>query len=174
MGYVHSEEMSQFVPVTAIGFSAGTWTLVVNSNVWSKLRTAADANFTIYIPVPILSSSEAIKGGYLKSIEVMYAISGANADDFAYVRLYKDTLQASAASGSGTLNSAALIATTCDTGHDGAAERKAQDEHRMVVTLDTPAWIGNNEAYHLEVVVDAAAGTNFYLFGAIINYTLRL
>ena len=173
MGYVHNVAMSQFVPPTMISASAGTWTLAVASNVWSLNRTAADASFTIYIPVPILSSSVALKGSYLKSIETMYSISGAAADDFPYVNFYKDTLKASAASGSGSINTAALLAKTIDTEHNSGDERKAQDEHRMVVTLDTPAWIDNDETYHLELVIDAAAGSVVKIFGAIINYTLR-
>ena len=174
MGYVHDTAMSQFVPPTAFGHSAGTWTLKVATNVWSLNRTAADASFTIYIPVPILSSSVALKGSYLKSIETMYSISGAAADDFPYVNFYKDTLKASAASGSGSINTAALLAKTIDTEHNSGDERKAQDEHRMVVTLDTPAWIDNDAAYHAEFVVDAAATTVFKIFGGIANYTLRI
>lgn len=174
MGYVHDTAMSQFVPPDQIGYSAGTWTLAVASNVWSLDRTAADASFTLYIPVPVPSNSASLKGAYLVSIELMYSIATAGADDFATVAVYKDTLQASAASGSGTINTAASVTVTQDTGHDTAAERKAVDEHRMKVTLSTPAWIDNDEAYHMECVVDAAAATVFKVFGAIINYTLRI
>ncbi len=175
MGYIHDTAMAQFVPPEDIGVSAGTWALTAASNVWSNDRTAADASFTIYVPVPIPSSSVPLKGSYLKSIELMYSISGAAADDVATVKLYKDTLAAVAASGSGSINTATEItAVTIDDGHDAAAERKAQDEHRMVVTLDTPQWIDNDVAFHLEVVVDGGAATVVKIFGAIINYTLRL
>jgi hypothetical protein len=172
MGYVR-RAISQFIPPTAIFSSAGTWTLVVNSNVWSKLRTAADAAFVVYIPILIPSSEIKMKGSHLESIEVMYEITTANADDFATVRLYLDDLKVSAASGDGTINSASLVATSLDNGHNSAAERKAQDEHRMVVTLDDPEWIDNDKAYHLELTVDAALTTNFYVYGAIINYIIR-
>ena len=176
MGYVHDTAMSKFVPPTLFGFSAGTWTLAVASNVWSYNRTAADASFTLYMPVLIPSNSVALKGSYLKSIELMYSIATAAADDFvaATCALYLDTLQASAASGSGTLNTAAISTGTLDTGHDAAAELKAIDEHRLVWSLTTPAWIDNDQAYHFEAVVDAAAGTVFKLFGGIINYTFRI
>ena len=173
MGYVHNPTLSQFVPPTACFFSAGTWTLVVNSNVWSKLRTAHDSTFTTYIPIIVPSSSILQKGSYLKSVEFMYEISGAVADDFAYVRIYKGTLAPSAASGSGTINTAVLISTTEDTGHDNAAKRKIVDEHRMISTLDEPAWIDNDQEYHWQITVDCGAATNFYVFGAIINYTIR-
>lgn len=148
--------------------------MAVSSNVWSNNRTAADASFTIYIPIPIPSNSVAQKGAYLQSVEFMYSIGTNAADDVTTLpTLYKDTLTAIAASGSGTINTAASVTTTLDTGHDTAAELKAVDEHRVKVTLTTPAWIDNDEAYHVEMTVDAAAGTVFKFFGAIANYTLR-
>jgi hypothetical protein len=105
----------------------------------------------------------------------MYSVSGAAADDIATVKLYKDTLAATAAAGSGSINTAAEVTgVTIDEGHDAAAERKAQDEHRMVVTLDAPVWIDNDATFHLEVVIDGGAATVVKVFGAIINYTLRL
>ena len=176
MGYIHDTAMAQFVPPEDVGVSAtAAMTLKVASNVWSNDRTANDSSFTIYVPVPIISSSVPLKGAYLKSIELMYSISTAAADDVATAKLYKDTLKPAAASGSGAINTAAEITgVTIDGGHDTAAERKAQDEHRMVVTLDTPQWIDNDATFHLEVVVDAAATTVVKIFGAIINYTLRL
>jgi hypothetical protein len=176
MGYVHDTAMSQFIPPTAFAFSAGTWAMAVASNVWSYNRTAADASFTIYMPIPIPSNSASLKGAYLQSVEMMYSIATAAADDFvaATCALYKDTLQATAASGSGTLNTAAIVTGTLDTGHDTAAELKAADEHRLKWTLTTAAWVDNDEAYHFEAVVDAAAGTVFKVFGGIANYTLRL
>jgi hypothetical protein len=176
MGYVHDTAMSQFIPPNLFGYSAGTWTLAVASNVWSLNRTAADAAFTVYMPVLIPSNSVADKGSKLLSVEFMYSIATAAADDFvaATCALYKDTLQASAASGSGTLNTAAIATGTLDTGHDTAAELKAIDEHRLKWTLTTPVWLDNDAAYHFEAVVDAAAGTVFKIFGGIVNYTFRV
>lgn len=169
MGYIHDISMSQFVPPKEFMFNTGTWTEAVLNTVWSVNRVAADASFLCYVPVPIPSNSVASKGAYLKSIEVMYSITVAACDDFAAVALYVDTLAAS-----GTLNTAAAVDITMDTAHDSAAERLAVDEHRMVATLDTPAWIDNDQSYHLEFIVDCAAATVFKVFGAIINYTLRL
>lgn len=171
MGYVHDTAMCQFIPPSLAMFSAGTWTDTVASNVWSKNRSAADASFTIYIPVLIPSNSVAMKGAKLVSVEVMYVIGTAAADDIptATCILYKDTLAVT-----GTLNTAASAAGSLDTAHDSAAELKAADEHRLVYTLTTPAWIDNDEAYHFEIVVDAAATTVFKFLGALINYTLRV
>ena len=171
MGYVHDTAMAQFIPPTAFGFSAGTWTVKVASNVWSNDRTAADASFTVYMPIPIPSNSVAFKGCKIQSVEFLYSISTAAADDFAVATalLYLDTLAVT-----GTLDTAAAVTTTKDTGHDTDAECLAVDEHRMVLTVTTPLWIDNDQAYHAEFVVDAAATTVFKVFGGIVNYTFRI
>ena len=176
MGYVNDTAMALFIPPTAFGFSAGTWTLTVASNVWSQDRTAADASFTIFMPIPIPSNAVALKGAQLLSVELMYAISGAAADDFpaATALIYLDTLQAVAASGSGTINTAAAVASTKDAGHDTDAELLAQDEHRMKLTVTTPLWVDNDQAYHAEFVVDGGAATVVKIFGGIANYKLRV
>jgi len=170
---IHNTHMSQFIPPNLMGFSAGTWTLAVASNVWSNNRTAADASNTLYIPITLPGNSVDLQGAKLLSVEIMYSIATAAADDFATAKVYKDTLQATAASGSGTLNTAAEVTTTADTGHDTAAERLAVDEHRLVLTLSTPEWIDNDEGFHVELVIDFAATTVFKYFGAIANFTLR-
>lgn len=171
MGYVHDTAMSQFIPPTTCCYSAGTWTWTVASNVWTNTRTAADASFTIYVPIPIPSNSVAFKGSKLLSLEFMYVISVAAADDFpvATSLLYTDTFAVT-----GTANSAAALASTKDTGHDTDAECLAVDEHRMVLTVTTPVWIDNDQGHHAEFVVDAAAATVFANHGAIANFVLRI
>ena len=175
MGYIHDTAMAQFISPKLIGKSAtATMTFTVASNVWSDNRTANNSSFTIYVPIPVPGSSVALKGCYLVSIELMYVVTAAAADDIATVEIYKDTLTASAASGSGAINTAAAIASTIDTGHDTDAERLAQDEHRMKVTLTTPEWIDNDATFHLEAVVNGGAVTEVNIYGAIANYTLRI
>lgn len=176
MGYVQDTAMALFIPPTAFGFSAGTWTLTVASNVWSQDRTAADASFTIFMPIPIPSNSVALKGAQLLSVELMYSVSGAAADDWAVATslIYLDTLAASAASGSGAINTAATVTSVKDTGHDTDAECLAQDEHRMKLTISAPLWIDNDQAYHAEFVVDGGAATVVKIFGGIANYKLRV
>jgi hypothetical protein len=176
MGYVHDTAMSQFIPPEMIGFSAtATMAMVVASNVWYNERTANNSTFTVYIPVMIPSCSVDLMGSLLKSIELMYEVAAADNDTVPTVKLFKDTFSPNAASGSGTINTAAEItAITVDAGHDSDAERKVQDEHRMVVTLTTPVWIDNDASYHLEIAFDAAALSEDNFYGAIINYTKRL
>jgi hypothetical protein len=173
MGYVHDTGFAQFIPPNVISASAGTWTLAVASNVWSNNRSAAAAAATVYVPIIVPSNVRALKGAQLVSVEFMYSIATADLTDFATAALYKDTLQPTAASGSGTLNTAASVTVTLDTGHDTAAERKAQDEHRLVMTLSTPVFVDNDEAFHAEFVLDCATTSVVKVFGAIANYTFR-
>ena len=170
MGYVHDTHMSQFIFPSEFQHSAGTWTVSEASNLMKSARSAADAAFTTLIPIPLPSNDSAKKGALLKSIDVYYAIGTAAADDFATVELEKITLGPD-----DTAVTGAAVTTTCDTGHDSAAERKAvDDDHVMTVTLSTPEWIDDAAAYFLKLVVDAAATTVFTFFGARANYTLRV
>ena len=169
MGYVHDTAMAQFIPPNVLIASAGTWTFAVGTNVWSYNRTAADASFTVSVPIPIPSNSVAFKGCKLASVELMWSVGTAAMDAVAEALIYLDTLAAT-----GTLNTAAAVTTTIDTGHDTAAERLTLDEHRCKATITTPLWIDNDQAYHAEMVCDAAATSVFKWFGAIANYTLRV
>lgn len=169
MGYVHDTHMSQFIPPAAITKSAGTWTPSVASNVVKEARAAADASFTLLIPIPIPSNASALKGAKLKSVDVWYKIATAAADDFATVTLNQIGLP-----GDGDAPAGAEVSVTLDAAHDTAAERKAVGDHTMTVTLASPAWLDDDDAYFLELVVDAAATTVFTLYGARANYELRV
>jgi hypothetical protein len=170
MGYVHDKHMSQFIPPTMFDFSAGTWAQAIASNVVSMNKSAADESFTAIIPILIPSNSVALKGAKLLSIDVWYSIGTTLADDFATVELEKVTLAAD-----DTAPTGAAVTTTCDAGHDSAAERKAvDDDHCMTVTITTPAWVDDGDAYYLQLVVDCAAGTVFKFFGARANFELRV
>jgi hypothetical protein len=166
---ISNTHVYQFVPPTMVGKSAGTWADSVASNVIKSARTAADASFTLMIPVMLPQSANYRNGAKLKSIDVYYKIGTADADDFATVELEKMTLPAT-----GSAPTGAAVTVTLDAAHDTAGERKAQGDHTMTVTLETPAYIGNGDAYSLQLVVDAAAGTVFTLYGARINYDLRI
>ena len=168
MGYVHDTHFAQSIPLEAMSFVTGTWTPTLASNVLSMDRTAADSSSTIFIPVMIPSNASAFKGAKLVDIDVHYGIFTAAADDFATVELEKITFNAD-----GTLATGAAVSVTLDADHDTAAERKAADEHKMTVTLDTPAWIDDDEAYYLELIVDCGAATVFKMFGAVVHYELR-
>lgn len=170
MGYVHDTQMRQFIPPFMCGKTAGTWTPTIASNVVSDVRTAADASFTLLIPVFLPSNAADLKGAYLESIDVWYKIATAAADDFATVELEKMILPAS-----GTAVSGAAVTVSVDADHDTAAERKAAaDAHKMTVTLSTPEWVDEDDVFYLQLVVDAAATTAFTFYGARANFTLRV
>lgn len=170
MGYVNDTQMRQFIPPFMCGKTAGTWTPTIASNVVSDNRTAADASFTLLIPIFLPSNGAHLKGAYLTAIDVWYTIATAAADDFATVELEKMTLPAS-----GSALSGAAIEITVDTAHDTAAERKATgDAHKMTITLDTAEWIDEDEVLYLQLVVDAAATTVFKFYGARASFTLRV
>ena len=169
MGYVNNTQMSQFISPNLCAFSAGTWTPTLASNVFSMNRTAADAAFNVFAPILTPGNAAALAGAKLLSIEVYYSIGTAAADDFATVELEKMTLPAT-----GTAVSGAAVGITIDSGHDTAAERKAAGDHTMTITLNSPAYIDNNDGYVLVLNIDAAATTVFKLYGVVVNFELRV
>jgi hypothetical protein len=170
MGYVTDTAMSKFIFPNEFAFSAGTWTPTITSDVFNMTRTQADASVTVIVPVKLPSNSVALKGSYLKSIDIFYKIHTAAADDFATVDLNKMTLGAD-----DTAITGAAVTTTLDTGHDLAAERLAVDnDHVMTITVTTPVWIDDGDAFFVEMIIDCAATTDLIFFGARANYTLRV
>ena len=170
MGYVNDTTMCKFISPLKAMFSAGTWVPTITANVIANIRAAGDGAFTALIPIELPGNSVALKGCLLKSIDVFYAIGTAAADDFATVELEKMTLGVD-----DTAITGAAVVTTCEAGHDTAAERLAVDtDHVMTVTLTTPVWIDDGDAFVLALIVDCAATTVFTLFGARANYTLRV
>ena len=169
MGYVHDTHMSKFIAPSMIAKSAGTWTPTTASNTCGDVRTAAGAAFVLSIPVSVNSNGSPLKGSLLKSIDVWWTNGTADLTAFT-VALNKMTLPADAAAVSG----AEVTTVTLDTGNDTAAERYTQAAHRMTVTLNTPVYIDDDEAYVLSLGITAAAGSVFTLWGARVNFTLRV
>ena len=169
MGYVNDTDICQFIPPSMIAKSAGTWTPTVSANLISDARSVADAAFSLIVPLNLPGSSIGLQGAKIESVKVWYKIGTAAADDFATVEIDKVTLGANGAASSG-----AAITTTIDADSDTAAERITVDEHTMLVTLTTPVFLEDDVAYYLVMTIDAAAATVFTLYGAQVNYTLRL
>jgi hypothetical protein len=169
MGYVHDTSISRFIQAIECLSSAGTWTHTVGSNLWTMVRTAADVAFTVMIPVQLpVQSSVALKGAYLKSVDIWYKVA-TGALDAAAATMYKMTLAAD-----GAACTTEAVTTTYDTGHDAAAERIDVDEHKMTLTITTPFWVDDGEAVYVELVCDPAANSVFSLIGARANFTLRI
>jgi hypothetical protein len=168
-GYVHDTSVAQWVAPWTISNSAGTWSAALSGNVVTFNRTAADATWNAFAPVPVPSNAASSKGAYLQSVDIWYSITVSDCDDFATVALEKLTV-----AGTAVTPTATAPAITLDAGHDTAAERKAVGEHKMTITLSTPAWVDHEESYVVYLAVDAASGTVFKWYGARANYTLRL
>jgi hypothetical protein len=169
-GYVHDTAFSQFIFPTSMICITGTWTEVAGqvSGTVVKHVAATDETSTVYIPILIPSNSVSGKGSYLKSIEVDYEILVA-ACDAVDALIYKVTRGADGAVA--VVDNA--VAFDYDTGHDTAAERYDVDQHRMTLTLTTPAWIDNDEYYMAVLAFNKAATTTVDVLGAVANYTLR-
>ncbi len=170
MGYVHDTHMSQFIAPGNIIKTAGTWTDSVASNVAKCARTANGSGFSLLIPVNVPSNASGFKGARLKSIDLYWTNGTADLTSVATVELEKITLPANASAPSG----AAVTAITVDTANNSTAKRITQAAHTMTVTLDAPAWIDDDESYVLNVEVVAAAQSVFTLWGARVNFDLRV
>ncbi|MDR3575348.1 MAG: hypothetical protein P4L50_15920 [Anaerolineaceae bacterium] len=168
MGYVMDTAMSQLTPLKAVTPTVGTWTEAVASHIWTLNHTAAADTSVLKIPIFLPGNSAALKGAYLKSIDVWYSIGTLAATDVNGA-LYQATLPAQA----GTLATAA-VAVTNDAGHQSAANRGAIAQHQMTFTLNTPIWVPAAADVLLELTVQATATAVIALQGARANYTLRM
>ena len=168
MGYVHDTAMSILTPMSMVTSTVGTWTMVVASNLWTLNHTAADNTSIEKIPLLLPLNSVAGKGAKLTSVDIWWSNATADVDALSAV-LYKASIPIQA----GTL-SAAAVTTSYDTGHDTAAERITQAQHKMTLTVTTPAWVDDDEEYFVELTVDAAATSVVKLQAARANHTLRV
>jgi hypothetical protein len=169
MGYVHMTDISQFISPLDFTFSAGTWTPTVGTNMISNVRSAADAEFNILVPILLPSSLAAVQAAKLVSFDFWYRIQTAACDDFATVALYRNNLPADTVAVDGT-----AIAVTADAAHDTAAERLAEARHKMTLTVDAPVFLPRNTGFHVRMLVDAHLNTVFTCYGAQANFVLRL
>src|SRR3989337_2176920 len=76
MGYVQDTHMSQYIPPTLSHCVTGTWTNAAGAvtSTIAKHVAAADQTAVVNIPILLPSNSVALKGAYLKSIEVDFEI----------------------------------------------------------------------------------------------------
>jgi hypothetical protein len=127
-------------------------------------QTTAEA-VLVYIPLPhFLGRTTASRGMKITSIEVYYDLDVAGTA--ASLKLYKTTLAAD-----GTIPSAAEVTCTCD---HTAAQLYSADEHKATLTPSSPAFIADNEAYHVELSITKATTTDLKFFGALVNFTRAL
>lgn len=171
MGYVHDTATTIFIPPSYFHKVTGTWSQAAGQVTDTICITVNDADqtSTVNIPIVVPSNSSSEKGCKLKSIEIDFEIVAGALTSLAAV-IYKITRGAD-----GSAATATSVSFTYDTGHDTAGERVDVDQHKMTLTLDTAAWIDNDEYYLVELTIDQAGATDVIEFlGAFANVTLRM
>jgi hypothetical protein len=164
---IHDTHMSQFINPQLFHFSTGTITYIAGQKAGTIVAHRAAANQTTLITIPICipSNASAMKGSYLKSIELDYEILVAEPTSLTWT-INKVTRGADGAD--------ATITTPAFTSDLSAATAKAVDEHKIVHTITTPFWIDNDEYVLLELALEAGGGGNTADFiSAVVNYTFR-
>jgi len=129
-------------------------------------RAANAATGVVNIPIILPSSTTGQQGAMLNSIEVDYELLVAVAVSVTAV-LNKvtrgaDTVVASVAVPTITQDLAAGVAAV------------VQDQHKMTVTVTTPAWTDDDEYYLLEMSFECGAAVTIDVLAAVANYTLRV
>lgn len=169
MGYIHNTEMQFVIPPALMQFVTGTWADAVDSNVWTKDKTATDETATVMIPIVVPNHTNAQMGFKLDSIEIHFEIETAALDNGVVATVHKVTMPAD-----GSAPSPSSVDFSYDTGHDTDAERKDIDHHQMTLTIDTEEWIEEDEFWFVELEIDAAATSVYKQGHAIAKGTLRL
>lgn len=171
MGYVNDTSMTRLTTAAEMTGTVGTWAMAQASHLWTLNKTAADNTSLVKIPIKLPGNSKALKGAYLKSIDVYW--SNATADcDAVSAEIYKSTLPAATTGGTHAAGTAVVF--TYDADHDTAAKRLTQAVHRMTLTITTPFWVDEDDEVYAEITFDAAATSAIKLIGARANYTLRV
>jgi hypothetical protein len=167
-GYVHDTAMSQFIGCTDMHPVTGTWTLAAGSvsGTIAYHKAAAAETAVVNIPIHIPSNSVALKGSYLKSIEIDYEIL-IIACTSVTAALNKVTRGADV-----TGLSVASVTVTQDLVAAVAAATMAK--HKLTVTLTTPVWILNTEYMLLKLTIVAAATSTIDMLSAVANFTARM
>ncbi len=168
---VHDTAMSQYTPCTLFHRGAvGTWTTVAGKIAGTVALHAAAANETLVVTIPVIvpSNSVALKGAYLKSIEIDYELIWDNVTSITAV-VNKVTRGAD-----GAVAVVAPLAFT-QTPTAGEAKMGGDYEHRLVLTLTTPFWVLNTEYVLVELTIVTGAGAPLTgMLGAFANFTLRV
>ena len=167
-GYVHDTAMCQMIPCTACHYVTGTWTMAAGSvsGTIAMSKAAAAETAVINIPIMVPSNSVALKGSYIKSIEVDYEIATAAATSVT-ASMNKVTR------GTDT-NGLTVAAVTVTQDLTAATAAASAAKHKLTVTLTTPAWIANTEYYLLVLTCVFAATSAFKIESAVANFTERI
>ena len=127
-------------------------------------QTTAEAA-VVYVPIPCAFARDETSRGYkLTSVKLHYDLDVAGTA--ASCKLYKITRQAD-----GTIASVAEVTTSCD---HTEAELYAADEQLVTLTVTTPAFVADGEAYYVALSITKAVTTDFSFYGAWAYFTRAL
>jgi hypothetical protein len=164
---IHNTHFAQYIPPNLMHCVTGTWTDIAGQVTGTIVRhkAAAAETATVNIPIPIPSNSIGLNGCKLASVELDYEILTAACTSVtaSIVKVVRgiDTAVAVVSAPAATQDLVAAV---------GAA---TVDQHKLTVTLTTPAWIDNDEYYFLKVIFVAATTSLIDLLAAVANFTFR-
>jgi hypothetical protein len=158
-----------FVPLRACQYvqSGGTFADAVSSNVPSVQITSGGTNGVSWV-IPVLASlarSASSRGLKLTSAEVLFKIA-TQACTAVSLKLWKIDHPAD-----GTATSASEVASSKDVADASCYDA---DEHRVVLTPTTAAFIADDEDWHIELLLTPANGSVIDFYGCKLNFTRAL
>ncbi len=164
---IHNTHFSQYIPPNAMNYVTGTWADAAGQVAGTVCRhkTAAAETTVVTVPIIIPSNSVALNGCKLASIEFDYEIL-ILACTSVTAAVKKITRGADTA-----VDVVAAVTATQDLA--AAVAAATVDQHKLTVTITTPAWIDNDEIYLLQVTIVAAATSTIDVLAAVANFTYR-
>ena len=167
-GYVHDTAMCQFISPTSFHIVTGTWTQAAGtvSGTICMHKAAAAETAVVNIPITIPSNAVALKGAYLKSIEIDYEIQ--------VIALTSVTAALNMVTRALDTVGVTVSAITVTQDLTAATAAATLAKHRLVVTLTTPQWISNMQYMLLKMSLVAPATSKIDLLSAVANFPERI
>lgn len=148
--------------------TVGTWALDLASNVFSYKHTDGNDTSVVAITIPKGEFGQNVQNAP-SIIKVPYTLTTADLDAAPTAVLNKLTWSSS----TGVVTRSAVTQTLTFAGVDTtgtAAGAGAAGTHIAVVTITTPENLGEDEAYVLELTLNAAATTVLNIQGLSVSY----
>lgn len=168
MGFV-DDQLSIFVQPSAFEKTEGTWTPGYAAQLVKEVRTAAATTGVLLIPLSGEAGAGYREGMRIKSVDVYYSVLTTALNNVTTVEIAAVTLAANA-----TLPTGVVVASSIDSANDTTAKRLTATAHTMTVTPTADLWVTQGVALWLTMTYDAAAGSVISIYGARINYELRI
>lgn len=151
------------LPLAALGFTAGTWTPTLTSNVLTARKTAADNAPTVVFTFTPPAETPLRWEQQVEAVELPYKVATAALDAAPTITVRKVTLNET----SGVVSVATVSATTAIRGLNTTGT--AAGDYVIKSTFATPTRLEDNEYLQVEVAFDAAGTTVLDVFPARIT-----